>query len=541
MRQLLLTLGHNSSAILIENNKIVWGYETERITKIKSDSVFPEAIFKSKNVYPKNVDKVYVTHWDPLCNLRNCRHKHWNYEYFDGVPIRTLSTEFTHHDSHIYAAMLFAGNDFCDEDTIGIVCDGFGNFGEHLSIYDFKNGRPKLRHRFRGYNSSLGLFYQYATAFMHLKMHEDEYKLLGYEAHINEIPHDVYSLRSDIIATASQYISNFNTSIYMGDDDPLYNLNALQITKDYVYKILTDVCRKYGILDPSAYDSRVILSFFVQSVLEEIFKAIIHNFKFKKLLLSGGVFYNVKLNKILTDNTPEKICIYPLCGDQGNALGLYFLDNPSFAFDHSQLTYWGQRTFSKADVNVKNLHIISNEHDAFDLCAEFIHEHGHVNLIRGNMEFGPRALCNTSTLALPSSDIVRKINAANGRNTVMPMAPVVTESFYKSNFVNANKIHNSEKYMITALQYESTLDVSMYEGAAHVYPDGKHTGRPQVINAHDVELHNLVSDFGGALINTSFNIHGVPIAYDMPSIIHNHLGQVNNDSSFHTVVIANDQ
>ena len=41
MRELLITTGHNSSAILLEDGRIQWGYETERITGVKSDSRFP--------------------------------------------------------------------------------------------------------------------------------------------------------------------------------------------------------------------------------------------------------------------------------------------------------------------------------------------------------------------------------------------------------------------------------------------------------------------------------------------------------------------
>jgi len=44
--------------------------------------------------------------------------------------------------------------------------------------------------------------------------------------------------------------------------------------------------------------------------------------------------------------------------------------------------------------------------------------------VSGNMEFGPRALCNTSTLSLPYAENVEIINSLNKRNTVMPMAPV---------------------------------------------------------------------------------------------------------------------
>ena len=39
-KNLLLTLGHNSSAVLMDDDKVVCGYENERLSKVKSDSAF---------------------------------------------------------------------------------------------------------------------------------------------------------------------------------------------------------------------------------------------------------------------------------------------------------------------------------------------------------------------------------------------------------------------------------------------------------------------------------------------------------------------
>ena len=38
--KILLSVGHNSSAILVENNKILIGFEEERLSKVKSDIIF---------------------------------------------------------------------------------------------------------------------------------------------------------------------------------------------------------------------------------------------------------------------------------------------------------------------------------------------------------------------------------------------------------------------------------------------------------------------------------------------------------------------
>jgi predicted NodU family carbamoyl transferase len=43
---LALTLGHNSSAVLIQDGEIIAGYEQERFSAKKSDSAFPKDAIK---------------------------------------------------------------------------------------------------------------------------------------------------------------------------------------------------------------------------------------------------------------------------------------------------------------------------------------------------------------------------------------------------------------------------------------------------------------------------------------------------------------
>jgi predicted NodU family carbamoyl transferase len=133
---LLLTLGHNSSAIAIVDGKIINAYEEERLSGKKSDSRFPiNAITRLGYL---RYDNVYVTHWEPFGQLDRMSLKHWQP---DMVPVydklHTLSQEFTHHDSHMMSARAFLGRDnILMPSAWTIVADGFGNFGEVISIYD---------------------------------------------------------------------------------------------------------------------------------------------------------------------------------------------------------------------------------------------------------------------------------------------------------------------------------------------------------------------------------------------------------------------
>lgn len=535
MKNLLLTLGHNSSAILIEDNNLVWGYETERITGVKSDSKFPRPVIDFKKAL-RNLDMVYVTHWTPNGRLDGSSPKHWDPSIFENIPIRSLDVSTTHHDTHMAAAMCYAGDRFpYDNRTYGLVIDGFGTYGEHLSIYRLTGPHAKkLVRRVHGYGTSLGLMFQYATAFMGMKMNEDEYKLLGYEVHVP--PELVESLDEAAGNTAHEILAAMESHIYGSKLDPVFSLDALSNVKMQVFRLLTDVCTEYEVTDPTTFRARTVLSYYVQAVLEAVVMKLLSELpNYNNLILSGGVFYNVKLNQEILKTVEGQLCVYPLAGDQGNAIGLYYEDHPDFVFPNDLC--WGHRDLDSRGI-VRNMHIAEDWLDAAEMCQHFISKYGYVNLVRGSMEFGPRALCNTSTLAMPNLKVVGKINAANDRNTVMPMAPVMTERMYRELFERTSHVWKSHQHMIIAMEYYEHPMPDML-GIAHGYefPYRHHTGRPQVVDSNDLLMHEVLNYYNHPLINTSFNYHGNPIAFDMESVILNHMMQINRDPTFHTVVL----
>jgi predicted NodU family carbamoyl transferase len=539
MRELLLTLGHNSSAVLVEDGEIAWGYETERLSGVKSDSRFPAQVI-NQFIREKKVHRAFVTHWAPSGYLSDMSPKHWQPAYFDGIPINTIGPDFSHHDSHVYAAICYAGPEFFrTQDAIALVVDGFGILGEHFSIYRVHKGSPTLLRRYRGYGTSLGLWYQYATLFMGMKMHEDEYKLLGYEVHVTSEQYaDCHVCARE---TADEWLEEMEDHIYGSVYDPVYSIDALPATREKVHARLRAFAETMGISDPTTFEGRAVIACYVQAVLEHVVLDIMRKYvggpkSPKNLLLSGGVFMNVKLNKLMLDNTEGQVCVYPLCGDQGNAIGLYAALNPKFRFPKT--LNWGHRQLRDVG-QVTNLHYFKDEEAMKQTALAYLETLGRVNIVRGSMEFGARALCNTSTLALPRLDQVEAINKANDRNTVMPMAPVMTATMYRSLFEPAaGRVWKSHEHMIIACEHAQHPGDEIL-GIAHRYlwPYKHHTSRPQV--THDPWLISLLSEVSDPLINTSFNFHGRPIAYDMPSIIESHRLELERDPSTTTLVLTN--
>lgn len=534
MKNLLLTLGHNSSAVLIEDNKVVWGYETERVTGVKSDSRFPRAVLDK--YLTSKPDAAYVTHWAPDGLLSSMSSKHWDPIYLEDVPIRTLSFDRTHHDTHMAAALCYAGPSFPKDRTYGLVVDGFGTCGEHLSVYRIDpDGSSHLTSRIHGYGTSLGLWYQYATAFIGMKMHEDEYKILGYEVHVPPDLEPVIRLMAN--GYAENWLNEMSSSMYGSQYDPLYDLSALANVRDRIFSHLKNFCATMKVTNPGSEEGRAIVGHYVQAVLEHVVLTLIEGLNARNVILSGGVFYNVKLNKLIVDKVPGYTCVYPLAGDQGNAIGLYAMDHPEFKFPDD--LNWGVRELKDVG-EVQGLTICEETEEALHLIRQRLTSPGYVNLVRGSMEFGPRAMCNTSTLAMPSLQSVDAINYANERNTIMPMAPVVTGAMFRKLFDNYHKVWRSEQHMIVAFEYSEHPHNDML-GVAHEYhhPQGHCTGRPQVVAHGDKLMTTLLHYVGHPLINTSFNFHGMPIALGMESIVKNHMMQHKRDPNFTTVVIKN--
>lgn len=530
---LLLTLGHNSSAIIVNGHgQIVAGYEEERITRKKSDSSFPvNAIFRCMDVAGvKEVDQIYVTHWATDGLLTSMKKKHWQPENLPThkAIISHDSSGLSHHDTHAFAADWYAHSEpgMPREGTMFFVIDGFGNFGEHISIYKQTGYGPQLVRRFFGYDGSLGLMYQYMTGFLGMKQHEDEYKILGYETHIDHVDVDRRLLDQLVNEEITRYLDGYFGKTMVQPNDPLINIDALAGVQMKLIQRWSSMCSRLNIHNTDTFEARVILGYLVQSVLEGVVLTLVKIYNPTNLICSGGVFYNVKLNRRLISAIPGKLCVYPLAGDQGNALGLYWKENNLIWPGNLN---WGVRP-NAYDTVVTNypfdgFSLLTKDRmqEAVHKMADAIAQYGCVNLVRGAMEFGPRAMCNTSTIALPHPSVVSQINRANGRNTVMPMAPVMPTPEFESRMTLTNKVHMSHKHMIVALPYKPLCHMDVL-GAAHKYSD-EYTGRPQVLD-HDQMMDQLFRS-SGVLINTSFNVHGTPIVYDLTSALDSHKYQKN--------------
>ena len=541
---LLITLGHNSSALFVDSDDKVVGYEQERLSGIKSDSQFPmDAINEiRKHISPSafNDCKIRISHWFDSNSVDSTGmlipNKYITKHDIDVLKslssdIKCVDEFFTHHDAHAYSVLGFHNYHSSTRDKYILVADGFGTDGEVLSLYKPNSEGINLIHRKKGYQNSLGLMYQYATSYCGMKENQDEYKFLGYEAHIDEILDEI---SIDIIDNQIELtVNNLYNCYAIGSGLDTTKLMWYDIFENLVNEIFK--YNNYNKVEKTEFNIRVVVAYFIQQTLEIYMSRLIEEYKIENLLVAGGLFYNVKLNNHLLNSITGKFCVIPLAGDQGAAIGMYVHEtNRSFPFGD---LCFGKRSFYSAE-KIKNINYICPSdagelQTAAKLIAREIADGKIVNLIYDSMEFGPRALGHTSSLFLPTAENVANNNFMNNRNEVMPCAPICTFANSRNLFDmhELKRVVGSDEYMICTHDYLKKYS-KHYGGVMHkkTLYENTYTGRPQIVK-YDLLLFTLLNEVENltdylCLVNTSFNVHGRPIAFSLTDIIQNHNYQV---------------
>jgi predicted NodU family carbamoyl transferase len=567
-KYLLITLGHNASAAFVDLNGKIIAYEQERLDGIKASSKFPSdainEILKHVGLNELKGCAIRVSHWFDFTKDGKYVNKYITARDFKNLydlssDIQFVNVDFTHHDAHAWSALAFYNHYVTREHrdiskgkpVFTIVADGFGNNGEVISIYKsiqqpYGLSNPSLECRILGYDNSLGLMYQYATSFCGMKENQDEYKFLGYEAHIDSYfsPEDIEILQKGVKVKVEELINSIFNKIqfplqFEGD---VIDVHMLDAVREKWYTAFAMNLGIIGIANHTSFAARCAVAYYIQSIIEQVIKEIIKRFDMANVIATGGIFYNVKLNNAILKSIPGIMCVMPLAGDQGAALGFYVKETGN-KIDFSSLCY-GKRDMYAIDKLMKPFHmahlITNGASKVYETAVEIaglIAAGKIVNIVTGNMEFGPRALCHTSSVFLPTSELVAENNHNNRRNEVMPCAPIVKAENAQLHYDihELDRVIGSNKFMICThdyLKYDGRKQ-RLYGGVMHKKPlESVHTGRPQIITSGADSLMWTILDeverMTGItmLVNTSFNAHGRPIAFDTKSILDNYSYQV---------------
>jgi carbamoyltransferase len=265
----------------------------------------------------------------------------------------------------------------------------------------------------------------------------------------------------------------------------------------------------------------------MQKVAEDVIQAVVGHWLrrtgMRRLGLAGGLFANVRLNRLLAESLPlDEIFIYPAMGDDGIAVG----NALAFLLHRDGLATWlGQRR------RLDEVGFGRDYDGRIDACLGTTAgvrrlpgepAEAATNLIRagqagaiyaGRMEYGPRALGNRSIIASPHDHAINdRLNQRLDRSEFMPFAPYVLEEDADRVFeINAVNRYAARFMTITcAVRPEWRARIP-----AVVHVDG--TARPQIVRDTTHPLFAAIlrrfRDATGlpVLINTSFNVHEEPI------------------------------
>jgi predicted NodU family carbamoyl transferase len=248
----------------------------------------------------------------------------------------------------------------------------------------------------------------------------------------------------------------------------------------------------------------------------------LHRTQTRRLALAGGLFSNVRLNRLLAESLPlDEIFIFPAMGDDGLSIGA----GTTFLLARDGLATWLSRRRRLASLYLGRDYDgdIDQSLAAAGLArmpgapaegAAALIAAGRIGAIYcGRMEFGPRALGARSILATPADPAVTaRLGRRLERSDVMPFAPVVLAEDAERVFEVTGVTRYSARFMTvtTAVRPEWRARLP---GIVHV--DG--TARPQIVTDAENPLYaNILRHFRAltglpVLINTSFNVHAEPI------------------------------
>jgi len=526
--------GHDSGAALIDGDRILFAINEERLTRRKLEIAFPARSIRTclqfAETWPEAISEVAVSTSDLaktvarlFPSLREEYYlirrrkkgpgkitllkKQFKYKITEcppWAPTRWLSSHnvrrnlksigfrdvnlhlIDHHYTHAASAAFCSGF----ERGLVITLDGLGD-GLSGSIYGFEEGTLEevsslsARH-------SLGIFFEHVTNLMNMRELEDEGKVMALANYAYPVD-DAKNPMMDLITVRGLSVECRHSSLRM-------------------YKALRDILWHY----PSEQFAYMAQRTLEAKILELGLNAIKAT-GFDHLCLSGGVFSNVKVNRLLRMLPDVKDCfVFPHMGDGGLALGAALVANYRLNGTHqlplADLSLGPEYSSGEIEKSLqeegvsyrKSANIVKD-------VAEIIASNEIVPWFQGRMELGPRALGARSILARPDSEAVKNTLNLRLKRRVwyQPFCPSMLEGDAEELLEDYDGVPNrfmTMAYMVRESKRDLVRGVINIDGSC----------RPQILPDDDSLFARLLRAVKkltghGILLNTSFNIHGEPL------------------------------
>jgi carbamoyltransferase len=523
--------GHDAGACLVdpEAGRIVCAVNEERLTRRKLEVGFPSRSIETCLAISKDVSDVVATTTDPAKTLtrmfpsmkesyyrlrrRKVRPRRldplkrafkYNLTTWRPNPVsRALSgrvlknqlahvglggvelTWVPHHLAHAASAAYTSGF----SDALVVTLDGVGDgFSGSLSVLrDGKLAPVALipaRH-------SLGIFYEHVTQLMNMRELEDEGKVMALAAYGHPV------------AAA---------------DNPLMDLFDVEGS--------TLTCR-LGPLSLKRFLARELamvpseqFAWMAQRVIEtkvrDLVVGALVETGMKRVVYAGGVASNIQANLKLRDLPEvEALYVFPHMGDGGLALGAALARAvsrgapPSFSLGDLRLGPEVSAASIETALEASGLSRKKVGCDVSEAAARL--SDGQILLwFQGRMEYGPRALGGRSILARPDRPELRdRLNSTLKRRVwYQPFCPSILDG-EAPRLLEDGDSPNRFMTMAYRVRPEARAVLSGVTSS-----DG--TCRPQMVDASYGKYYELLSALResigvGAVLNTSFNVHGEPM------------------------------
>lgn len=520
-----ISLGFNSSAAIVNNKaRLVRAISEERLSRNKNTKRIPVSAI---TLVLENNEQVSSTlnysHYDVLSKEYFSKYEpEWLYDDTASPEQNMLNlinlycgTKFTktrrvdHHEAHAYSIFPYYK---VPKNSYIVTSDGYGDSLSHTErhVKDIKTIENKY-----DLTDSVALVYQFITGSLGLKMHQHEGKVTGLAARGD------YTIALRLMRKLYNTYSKFSFSwSYNGE-------SFIELQRD-----IFQFCRAWLKADPldvviDADDTNITsLCLMAQLFVEkEIVQRLsrVKNQRKTHLFLAGGLFANVSLNSIIAKRTQFKtVNISPCMGDEGTAVGAALslfkpkqipkgrFSNIYSGIDIEPRSWLDLQYDTRVIEDRTSFTKYASERALIEDMAKLLHEGNIIHFRGGLSEFGPRALCHSSTFYQPSDpEGTKLLNKTLGRSEYMPYAPIVLDEDVDSLFYRDKKLDKTNQYMTATLKCR--VDREVYAGAIHC--DG--TARPQILYNRRAFAYRLLKKYKelsglAMLINTSWNIHGNP-------------------------------
>jgi carbamoyltransferase len=527
--------GHDSGAVLLQDGRLRFAVNEERLTRRKLEIRFPsrsiDASLRHGGLTPDQIDLVAVPTFDPAKTIARwwpgSKERYYAVRRRQAKPgpfaalTRSLKYRLTewpagpasrmlsrvalqsqlrrhglgrarlelvdHHASHAAAAAWAADFAPCAVLTIDGVGDGLSS-----TISIFRDGKLS-RVVASPATCSLGVFFEHVTSLLNMRELEDEGKVMAladYAAPIADDHNPLLSwirVRDGVIETRrpGHALRRDLARIQWQYPNEQFAYLAQRAIEQTCVALARDAVRLTGL---------------------------------GRLALAGGVVSNIRAARCIR-LLPEVTDVYvlPHMGDGGLALGAAVAAASSSGervdVDLARLDLGPGYSASEVASALRTSGLRAEEVDGLGArVADLLADGRIVMWFQGRMEYGPRALGNRSVLARPDRvDLRDRLNIALKRRVwYQPFCPSMLASEAARMLVDWSG--GSNTCMTMAYEVSSCFRNSL---AGVISVNG--TCRPQVVpDAEPGEFADLLREararWGtGAVLNTSFNIHGEPM------------------------------